>query len=349
MPHRRLNLGLAKKLGLAAINQRDKYTAGHCERVKWLGGKILNQYLVSLKSNYPEGYETLLQNSKDDLELLTHKNGAHAGKLYGYRFPSFSYAAYLHDIGKISWQDVLLAGDIDVKAHNALEKVQKSHPVVGAEILYDCFKEIPATKDSALKWLLLILYHHRNYTKNGNDYPLRSELSRNNELDEDFIRLTTLYPDMLEVHHDSTGKPDINISRVMLGAIRIADELDARTTYRPYRDKGLSPKDFDNEELWIKIWEEVIANMENRVGSDFHPDVFRILKEEEKAIRDGFWDRKNLQQPEERAQIVGSICPYCRAPVSIDCPICNNHNKGNNPCPICSNHITNNCPVCYSA
>jgi diguanylate cyclase (GGDEF)-like protein/putative nucleotidyltransferase with HDIG domain len=112
------------KTFLAIINARDRYTYGHSRRV-----------LI-----YVNIIATLMDLPKDEKKLL-------------------QYGAYLHDIGKIEIDRLILNKTDDLT--NSEWAIIKKHPVWGAEIikqLNDFDEIVPA-----------VLYHHEFY--NGKGYP----------------------------------------------------------------------------------------------------------------------------------------------------------------------------------
>lgn len=112
------------KTFLAIINARDRYTFGHSERVL-----IYCSIIASLMELDPDQKKAL------------------------------QYGAYLHDIGKIDIDRIVLnkAGSLDPEEWSAM----KNHPIWGAEII----KQVKILDPS----VPIILYHHERY--DGGGYP----------------------------------------------------------------------------------------------------------------------------------------------------------------------------------
>lgn len=94
---KKMNMQTAYALA-ETIEVKDRYTQGHCERVRWLSSKI----------------GKAMHLSNDDIEQL-------------------EYAALLHDIGKIGIPDSILnkEGPLDDREREII----RMHPIIGAQIL----------------------------------------------------------------------------------------------------------------------------------------------------------------------------------------------------------------------
>ncbi|MCX7775599.1 MAG: response regulator [Spirochaetaceae bacterium] len=94
---REMNLQTAHALA-EAVEAKDRYTKGHCERVRWISERI--GHFLGL--------------ADDEIEQL-------------------EYAALLHDIGKIGIPDSILLKRRDLDERE--RQIMRMHPIIGAQIL----------------------------------------------------------------------------------------------------------------------------------------------------------------------------------------------------------------------
>lgn len=94
---REMNLQTAHALA-EAVEAKDRYTKGHCERVRWISERI--GHFLGL--------------ADDEIEQL-------------------EYAALLHDIGKIGIPDSILLKRKDLDERE--RQIMRMHPIIGAQIL----------------------------------------------------------------------------------------------------------------------------------------------------------------------------------------------------------------------
>ncbi|MEJ5183747.1 MAG: HD domain-containing phosphohydrolase [Rectinemataceae bacterium] len=94
---REMNLQTAQALA-EAVEAKDRYTKGHCERVRWISERI--GHFLGL--------------ADDEIEQL-------------------EYAALLHDIGKIGIPDSILLKRRDLDERE--RQIMRMHPIIGAQIL----------------------------------------------------------------------------------------------------------------------------------------------------------------------------------------------------------------------
>ena len=76
-------------------------------------------------------------------------------------------AAYLHDIGKITWDDTLLKGSNQASSQEWLKI--KNHPEIAGRFLYQMLS--PVLKEHERLWIALVWVHHWKYVRDDDDYP----------------------------------------------------------------------------------------------------------------------------------------------------------------------------------
>lgn len=275
--------------GLTALNLRDSYTGYHCYRVMWLCGKIFNYYLGEYEDKYPKEFSSLIANYPPP--FLIKQRSSKKGFTY-YDTPILTLGSKVHDIGKIAWPDPLLSGGARIDSDPTFLMIQKSHPEVAAKIITKTFIDRGIRiGDSHFDWIHLVLYHHWDYNSESiSSYPKKLVCYNINSK----IQGT---PDFLQQKEEIQGM-DSNLMRVMLGTLRLTDELDARTSYRSYRTTE-NPEQFYVYDSWVKKWEEVVCNIEKNEGNRFHPDVLKTFLNNIDMLRDNLFDLKEKNEFEE--------------------------------------------------
>lgn len=263
-------ISLAKDLCLHAIGMRDKYTHNHCYRVSWLSQKILKGYI---EHHTAAGV-------KFDIEAFGLFGKQNVHKAYSY----LELAAHIHDLGKISWKDRHLDG-IDLT-----RDLIEGHPEVGINSLYDSISSRHENLQEfqrnwrELSWLYVILYHHWNYD-GVSGYP---KTIKNFNLQT----FQGMFSSSLEMK-PAVHIPDTDPVRVMIGVIRIADSIDAVTSFRPNRsDKSnfykYTVEDYKDATAWYGIWDEIIQEIKDKSGSIYHPDIVDELSRQAKSLKIAF-------------------------------------------------------------
>lgn len=295
---------LTEDICMKAIGDRDGYTMNHCIRVQVLSCKLYLQYYKSLSEKeklqfrdnskkyitYPQNFETWDENKKDKF-IVTYLGTT-----------SLSRAATLHDIGKLSWGDILLKGSFPISDDDKNHQLQ--HPEKGAAKMHDYLLNHTAFDYPVAWeiWILIMIFHHWDYNCNTG-YPKPSKI------ENPYIKkLADRYSAALE--KKTNGEKDLEPIRVMIGIIRLCDSIDAMTSNRNYKKKTIPCEtvDFDTWEknVWYPMCDKLFGD--NNIEL-YHPDVFAVLMNDKDALSAFFYCTKRDNPDNSNAEIA---CRHCQ-------------------------------------
>lgn len=181
-------------------------------------------------------------------------------------------AGYLHDIGKITWDDHLLWG---IKKGNGLseeDKVKiKDHPKIAGAFLHSLMSAPTSnpTTETKLLYIPLICTHHWKHITDDRDYPQQTSID------------PLIQKHLSPVISDSGSYDAISYGdwALLRGIIQIADCFHATVSHRIYRPPFRE-----------RTTEEAIADLNIKHHSDggihYHPCVLGCLGKNKKWLMD---------------------------------------------------------------
>ncbi len=296
----------AESLGLEAIDRRDGYTHHHCLRVSDLSYRLYSLYVRSLnETELAEFYKNL---EPFIVEPWESRNWTDSLRINYIRSFILGRAANMHDLGKLFWDDLLLKSDLRLEGQK-YQTQRLMHPENGVDILYNNFlniinafqenwRDMEVQFINALNaWMLVMLFHHRNYDGGGYPTEIKSRDLR------DFAAKFNFSTRKL----DDSNSVDTDPLRVMVGVLRIADSIDAMTSNR--RHKVDKPKVYSDIKEWEREkWYPCIDEIVSMSGTAYHPDIVRILDQNRDPLEVFFYTKETWPDHPDNDT---ADCPHC--------------------------------------
>ena len=167
-------------------------------------------------------------------------------------------AGRAHDIGKLTWPDMCFTEKTKDEL-GACFDMMYFHPTHSKKFLQNSFQSLDHPKCS-LRWIEWVWLHHWGY---------KDEYKINPPLEDPEVKK------LLECIREC---PIREIIELGIGIIHVSDAFHAAISGRPYRKDHPKPKSID----------QVIYELRDKSGEEYHPEVVKKIKSMESWLRQIF-------------------------------------------------------------